>query len=51
LIVTTEKDYVRIKDQFLAEQLYYLPIQSSFLGNKSDFDETIANFVCQFLTK
>jgi len=51
LIATTEKDYVRIKDQFSAEQLYHLPIQSSFLGNKSDFDETIANFVCQFSTK
>ena len=48
IIVTTEKDYVRIKDQFSDEQLYYLPIKTSFLGDESVFDETIMKFVEDF---
>src|SRR5690606_41460111 len=31
IIVTTEKDYVRIKDKFDSNQLYYLPIKTEFL--------------------
>lgn len=48
LIITTEKDYVRIADKFPKEQLFYLPIQSSFLENRTDFDETILQFVNNF---
>ena len=48
IIVTTEKDYVRIKDQFPDEQLYYLPIKTSFLGDESVFDKTIIKFVEDF---
>jgi tetraacyldisaccharide 4'-kinase len=48
LIVTTEKDYVRIKKQFPVEQLYYLPIQSSFLADKNKFDELVLRFVNKF---
>ncbi len=48
LIVTTEKDYVRIKEQFPAEQLFYLPIQSSFLADQNKFDEVILRFVEKF---
>ena len=48
LVITTEKDYVRIKDAFSDENLFYLPIQSLFLENKEDFDETILKFVKDF---
>jgi tetraacyldisaccharide 4'-kinase len=51
LIITTEKDYVRIKEQFPAEQLYYLPIQSTFLEDKNVFDEAVSTFVQHFLIK
>nr|WP_315223023.1 tetraacyldisaccharide 4'-kinase [uncultured Flavobacterium sp.] len=44
-IVTTEKDYVRLKDSKLAPQLYYLPIKSHFLGNKQNFDATVLEYV------
>lgn len=45
LIITTEKDYVRIADKFPKEQLFYLPIQSSFLAESFAFDEIILSFV------
>lgn len=48
LIITTEKDYVRIADKFPKEKLFYLPIQSSFLENRNNFDETILQFVNDF---
>lgn len=45
LIVTTEKDFVRLKDSMLKEQLFYLPIKSSFLYESENFDKTILNYV------
>lgn len=44
-IITTEKDYVRLKGNLPAEQLFYLPIQSSFLSGGNQFDKTIQNYV------
>ncbi|WP_286965872.1 tetraacyldisaccharide 4'-kinase [Flavobacterium sp. UBA4854] len=44
-IVTTEKDYVRLKDSKLVSQLYYLPIKSSFINHQQDFDATILEYV------
>jgi tetraacyldisaccharide 4'-kinase len=44
-IVTTEKDYVRLKGKLYNKQLYYLPIQSSFLSASEKFDKTIIGFV------
>jgi len=45
IIVTTEKDYVRLKGSVLSEQLYYLPIKSSFLSDTDSFNTTILNYV------
>lgn len=45
MIVTTEKDYVRLKDQLPAEQLFYLPIKSEFIKDQKIFDQQILNFV------
>ncbi|AWK02896.1 tetraacyldisaccharide 4'-kinase [Flavobacterium crocinum] len=44
-IITTEKDYVRLKDSKLVSQLYYLPIKSSFLNHQQNFDATILEYV------
>jgi tetraacyldisaccharide 4'-kinase len=44
LIITTEKDYVRLKNQEF-NALYYLPIKSSFITNSDNFDKTILNYV------
>ena len=44
-IVTTEKDYVRLKDSKLISQLYYLPIKSKFINNKQNFDATILEYL------
>ncbi|MES2543772.1 MAG: tetraacyldisaccharide 4'-kinase [Bacteroidota bacterium] len=44
IIITTEKDYMRLKDSILKSQLYYLPIKSEFLSGKEDFDEDILKF-------
>jgi tetraacyldisaccharide 4'-kinase len=45
LIITTEKDFVRLKDSIPSEQLFYLPIRSSFLLESENFDKTILNYV------
>lgn len=44
-IITTEKDYVRLKDSELVDQLYYLPIKSSFINHQQDFDAMILEYV------
>ena len=45
LIITTEKDFVRLNDSISKEQLFYLPIKTSFIFGGNDFDKTILNYV------
>ncbi len=45
IIITTEKDFVRLKGSLPKEQLFYLPIRSSFLYASENFDKTITNYV------
>nr|WP_314897140.1 tetraacyldisaccharide 4'-kinase [uncultured Flavobacterium sp.] len=45
IIITTEKDYVRLKGSLPNEQLFYLPIKSSFISGSENFDKTILNYV------
>jgi tetraacyldisaccharide 4'-kinase len=49
IIISTEKDFVRLKGRLPSTQLYYLPIQSCFLSNSKtsglNFDKTILNYV------
>jgi tetraacyldisaccharide 4'-kinase len=45
IIITTEKDYVRLKGSLPGEQLFYLPIQSSFISENDNFDKNILNYV------
>jgi tetraacyldisaccharide 4'-kinase len=44
-IITTEKDYVRLKDSKLTSQLYYLPIKSTFINHQQNFDATILEYI------
>jgi tetraacyldisaccharide 4'-kinase len=45
LIVTTEKDYMRLKENTsLKEKLFYLPIQVT-IDNSAKFDSLINNYV------
>lgn len=44
LIITTEKDYVRLRNQEF-KAFFYLPIKSSFLSETNYFDTEILNFV------
>ena len=45
VIITTEKDFVRLNSEILAKQLYYLPIKSKFIDNHEAFDESILNYL------
>ncbi len=49
IIITTEKDYMRLKGSLPSEQLFYLPIQSSFVSgletSGENFNNTIINYV------
>jgi len=45
IIITTEKDFVRLKGSIPSEQLFYLPIRSSFLSESGNFDKNIVNFI------
>lgn len=46
-IVTTEKDFVRLKDELPKEQLFYLSIQSKFIHEGNNFDKKILDYVEQ----
>lgn len=45
ILITTEKDYVRLKDSFKADEIFYLPIKTSFIHNSDKFDELVLNFI------
>jgi len=45
MIITTEKDFVRLKGRLPVEQLFYLPIQSSFINEGANFNKTIYDYV------
>lgn len=44
-IITTEKDYVRLKDAGVISKLYYLPIKSTFINYQQNFDTTVLEYV------
>lgn len=45
IIITTEKDYMRLKGRIPAEKLFWLPIRTQFLSNGGAFDQSILDFV------
>lgn len=44
-ILTTEKDYMRLKELVPSSRLFYLPISTGFLNRKEQFDEIVRAFV------
>ena len=44
-IITTEKDFMRLKGCLSKEQLYYLPIKSKILNDADVFDKIILDYV------
>ncbi|MBC7606582.1 MAG: tetraacyldisaccharide 4'-kinase [Burkholderiales bacterium] len=49
-IITTEKDYMRLNGRLPASQLYYLPIKTSFITQRKNFDQAILAFVETYQT-
>lgn len=45
LILTTEKDFMRLKGRLPQEKLFYLPIEVGFLNNEADFQKVVRTFV------
>ncbi|WP_353169047.1 tetraacyldisaccharide 4'-kinase [Flavobacterium sp.] len=45
IIVTTEKDFMRLNGKINSSNLFYLPIQSKFVSEKEQFDALVTNWV------
>ena len=45
IIITTEKDFVRLNAKILTSQLYYLPIKSKLVSDQETFEKIILNYV------
>lgn len=45
IIITTEKDYARLRGIFPGYQLFYLPMSCNFLSNYTKFDSKIFSYV------
>ncbi|WP_353085252.1 tetraacyldisaccharide 4'-kinase [Flavobacterium sp.] len=45
IIITTEKDFVRLANRNLNAPIYYLPIKSNFLSKSEELDNKIKNYV------
>lgn len=45
IVVTTEKDFVRLKGKISPDKLFYLPISSSFLENGNQFETAIGDYL------
>ncbi len=43
-VLTTEKDYVRLKPNLSRADLYYLPVRHQFLDNAQDFDQVLKDY-------
>lgn len=50
IIVTTEKDFMRLNGKINSSNLFYLPIQSKFISDKVQFDNLITNWVKIYTT-
>ncbi|MDT0675778.1 tetraacyldisaccharide 4'-kinase [Autumnicola musiva] len=45
LILTTEKDYMRLKQQMSVDKLWYLPITTEFIANGEEFNSELETFI------
>lgn len=51
LIITTEKDYVRLKGRIDSNQLYFLPIKTGFISTGDAFNSEILDYVATVIDK
>jgi tetraacyldisaccharide 4'-kinase len=49
IIVTTEKDFMRLNGKIYSSNLFYLPIQSKFNSDKEQFDSLVTNWVKSYI--
>lgn len=45
IVLTTEKDYVRLYKHFKAGKLFYLPVKTAFLNKETEFKQEVLKFV------
>ena len=45
IIVTTEKDFMRLNRKINGSNLFYLPIKTKFISQKEKFDSTLTSWV------
>lgn len=45
VIITTEKDYMRLKDTLEHDQLYYIPIETRFIEKEEEFKQEIHQYI------
>lgn len=45
LIITTEKDFMRLKGEVDLERLFYLPIKMKFIQNTDGFNKNVKSFI------
>ncbi|AXG72720.1 tetraacyldisaccharide 4'-kinase [Flavobacterium arcticum] len=45
IIITTEKDYMRLAGKLPEDRLFYLPIMTTFINEGDNFDKTILDYV------
>lgn len=45
LVITTEKDFMRLKEEVGLESLFYLPIKMKFIQNTDSFNKAIKSFI------
>ena len=45
LIITTEKDYMRLKNEISREKIFYLPIKTSFLQRPEVFNSVVRSYL------
>ena len=45
LIITTEKDYMRLRNEISREKIFYLPIKHQFLNRGEEFNRLVKNYV------
>ena len=44
-IITTEKDFVRLREHQISSPLFYLPIKTTLIADGNQMDQIILNYV------
>ncbi|WP_010230406.1 tetraacyldisaccharide 4'-kinase [Gillisia marina] len=44
-VITTEKDYMRLRGEVTLEKLFYIPIKMKFISDTKKFNDEISNFI------